>query len=106
MSTDKDRWWVITNMTNLYSQRHFPSLDYILSFHVGLMMRVASRDDHAGNGEPTPFEEVFRRQNQAADLLERAVEALDFQAVGIRNVPSLPIKPHGNRCYRQLSPTG
>ena len=36
ISTDKDRWWVITNPTNLYSQRHFPSLDYTLSFHVGL----------------------------------------------------------------------
>ncbi|GLS33497.1 hypothetical protein SAMN04488498_12564 [Mesorhizobium albiziae] len=84
VSTDKDRWWVITNMTNLYSQRHFPSLDYTLSFHVGLMMRVASRDDRAGDGEPTPFDEVFRRQNQAADLLERAVEAVDFQAVGMQ----------------------
>lgn len=28
VSTDKDRWWVITNHTNLYSQRTFPSLDY------------------------------------------------------------------------------
>ena len=30
VTTDKDRWWVITNLTNLYSQRHFPSLDYTL----------------------------------------------------------------------------
>jgi hypothetical protein len=73
VSTDKDRWWVITNPTNLYSQRHFPSLDYTLSFHVGLMMRVTSRADRAGEREPTPFDEVFRRQNQASDLLERAV---------------------------------
>lgn len=42
VTTDKDRWWVITNLTNLYSQRHFPSLDYTLSFHVGLMMRCAA----------------------------------------------------------------
>ena len=41
--TDKDRWWVITNLTNLYSQRHFPSLDYTISFHIGLMLRIASR---------------------------------------------------------------
>src|SRR6266576_430091 len=27
VTTDKDRWWVITNLTNLYSQKHFPSLD-------------------------------------------------------------------------------
>jgi hypothetical protein len=84
VSTDKDRWWVLTNPTNLYSQRHFPSLDYTLSFHVGLMMRVASRSRRAGEPEPTPFDEVFRRQNQASDLLERAVEAVDFQAIGMQ----------------------
>ena len=84
VTTDKDRWWVITNSTNLYSQRHFPSLDYTLSFHVGLMMRVRSRADKTGEPEPTPFDEVFRRQNQASDLLERAVEAVDFQAVGMQ----------------------
>src|SRR5688572_1442627 len=33
VSTDKDRWWVITNPTNLYSLKTFPSLDYTLSFH-------------------------------------------------------------------------
>src|SRR6266851_9926331 len=84
VSTDKDRWWVITNPTNLYSQRHFPSLDYTLSFHVGLMLRVASRSERDGESEPTPFHEVFRRQAQAAKLLERAVEAVDFQAVGMQ----------------------
>jgi hypothetical protein len=84
VSTDKDRWWVVTNPTNLYSQRHFPSLDYTLSFHVGLMMRVASRSERAGESESTPFDEVFRRQNQASDLLERSVEAVDLQAVGMQ----------------------
>jgi hypothetical protein len=84
VSTDKSRWWVITNHTNLYSQRHFPSLDYTLSFHVGLMMRIASRADRPGEPEATPFDEVFRRQGQASDLLERAVEAIDFQAVGMQ----------------------
>ncbi|RAS29764.1 gamma-glutamylcyclotransferase [Paraburkholderia bryophila] len=84
VTSDKDRWWVITNPTNLYSQRHFPSLDYTLSFHVGLMMRVASHSERAGEPEPTPFDEVFRRQNQATDLLARAVEAVDLQAVGMQ----------------------
>jgi hypothetical protein len=84
VATDKDRWWVITNPTNLYSQRHFPSLDYTLSFHVGLMMRVASRSERDSESDPTPLDEVFRRQGQAAELLERAVEAVDFQAVGMQ----------------------
>ena len=47
-------------------------------------MRVGSRSERAGEPEPTPFDEVFRRQNQASDLLERAVEAVDFQAIGMQ----------------------
>ena len=82
--TDKDRWWVIDNMTNLYSQKSFPSLDYTLSFHVGLMMRLRSRPDGAEAAEPSPFDEVFRRAEQAEDLFDRAVEAEDFQAVGVQ----------------------
>lgn len=79
--TDKDRWWVITNLTNLYSQRHFPSLDYTLSFHIGLMMRLRSKPDNGQ--EPSPFDEVFRRQQQAKDRHDRAIEAEDYQAVGM-----------------------
>ncbi|HEY5237403.1 MAG TPA: hypothetical protein VIJ62_03400 [Rhizomicrobium sp.] len=84
VSTDKDRWWVITNPTNLYSQKHFPSLDYTLSFHIGLMMRVRSRSAKEGESDPSPFDEVIRRQVQAADRLETAIEAVDFQAVGMQ----------------------
>jgi len=82
--TDKDRWWVITNMTNLYSQRHFPSLDYTLSFHIGLMMRIRSRPDTADSEEPSPFDEVFRRQEQAKHRNDTAVETEDYQAVGMQ----------------------
>ena len=84
VTTDKDRWWVITNLRNLYSQRHFPSLDYTLSFHVGLMMRLRSRPDSATSETPTPFDEVFRRQKQAMDRHDNAVEAEDYQAVGLQ----------------------
>ena len=84
VTTDKDRWWVITHPTNLYSQRHFPSLDYTLSFHVGLMMRVSSRDARSAPGEESaPFDEVLRRLGQADEVLERAIEAVDFQSVGM-----------------------
>jgi hypothetical protein len=79
--TDKDRWWVITNLTNLYSQRHFPSLDYTLSFHIGLMMRLRSKPH--GVQEPSPFDEVFRRQQQAKDRHDTAIEAEDYQTVGM-----------------------
>src|SRR6266404_374507 len=33
-------YWDVTCPTNLYSQKLFPSLDYTISFHVGVMLRV------------------------------------------------------------------
>ncbi len=84
VNTDKNRWWVITNMTNLYSQKHFPSLDYTLSFHVGLMMRLRSRNSGPDAEEPGPFDDVLRRQEQIHTGLERAIEAEAFQAIGMQ----------------------
>lgn len=83
VTTDKGRWWVISNPTNLYSQKHFPSLDYTLSFHIGLMMRVQSRSASPDGNDPTPFDEVLRRFDQAQTRFGQAVEAEDFQAVGM-----------------------
>jgi len=83
VKTDKDRWWVITNLTNLYSQKHFPSLDYTLSFHVGLMMRLRSRSEGADASDPSPFDEVLRRMDQAKHRHDTAVEAEYFQSVGM-----------------------
>ncbi len=83
VTTDKDRWWVITNLTNLYSQKYFPSLDYSLSFHIGLMARLRSRSGRIDPSEPTPFDEVVRRGDQAEERHDCAVEIEDFQAVGM-----------------------
>lgn len=83
VTTDKDRWWVITNLTNLYSQKHFPSLDYTLSFHIGLMMRVRNRSARVDSNDPSPFDEVLRREQQAQAKHDTAVEAEDYQAVGM-----------------------
>ncbi|WP_210419664.1 hypothetical protein ACRDU6_13030 [Mycolicibacterium sp. ELW1] len=83
VTTDKDRYWVFTNLTNLYSQKHFPSLDYTLSFHIGLMARIRSKDEAVATGT-TPFDEVFRRLSQAEEALDRAVEVVDFQGVGMQ----------------------
>jgi hypothetical protein len=61
------RWWVITNPTNLYSQAEFPSLDYLLSFHIGLMARIAARDSRtSGNPNKHRFAPAWRRWEQAA----------------------------------------
>jgi hypothetical protein len=83
--TDKDRYWVITSPTNLYSQEYFPSLDYTLSFHVGVMLRVAARQ----RGAPDPAQKarltpVWRRWEDAAATFDAAEEGEDFQAVGMK----------------------
>lgn len=84
VTTDKVRWWVLTNLTNLYSQRHFPSLDYTLSFHISLMARLRDRAGRADAEDPSPFDEVIRRMDQAESRLGHAVEAEDYQAVSMQ----------------------
>jgi hypothetical protein len=81
--TDVQRWWVLTNMTNLYPQAQFPSLDYTLSFHIGLMQRILAKQDN-GENEPTPFLEVHRRHDEVAELIIKAIEAEEFQSAGMR----------------------
>jgi hypothetical protein len=83
--TDRDRYWVITNPTNLYSQTLFPSADYTISFHIGLMQRVWGRRAPAvGEQQRKRLLAVWRRWSQAADALDAADEAEEFQAVGMR----------------------
>lgn len=83
--TDKARWWVVTNPTNFYRQDLFPSLDYTISFHVGVMARVASRrEPGVERAERDFFLAVWRPWEQAAEALDEADEAEEFQAVGMR----------------------
>jgi hypothetical protein len=79
------RWWVITGPTNLYSQQAFPSLDYTLSFHVGVMARVASRDaKQAPPSRKARLRSTWRRWETATEAVDFAHEAEDFQAVVMR----------------------
>lgn len=83
--TDQRRWWVITSPTNLYSQELFPSLDYAISFHVGVTARMMSKPDSGvSDAEQSLMRSAWRRWEQAAELLDEAEEAEDFQAVGMR----------------------
>lgn len=78
------RWWVITGPTNLYSQADFPSLDYTLTFHVGVGARLASRDANIGpNERKGRLRATWRKWENAASSLDRAEEPEDFQAVGM-----------------------
>lgn len=68
--TNNDRYWVVTDPTNLYSHDLFPSLDYTLSFHIGVTTRMM----HSSRGAPNKAHEsrfmaMWRRWEQAADAL-------------------------------------
>src|SRR5258708_15143802 len=80
--TDKDRYWVLTSPTNLYSQRFFPSLDFTLSFHIGVSARIIAMQRGAPNpSHRSRFSPAWRRWEQAAKSYDTAEEAEDFQAV-------------------------
>jgi hypothetical protein len=84
VTTNKDRYWVITEPTNLYSQNLFPSLDYTMSFHIGVTTRVATRQAHkAPSRERLLSQSAWRRWEQAGEAVDTADEAEDFQAVGM-----------------------
>jgi hypothetical protein len=83
----KSRWWVVTNPTNLYSQNDFKSRDVVLSFHVGLMLRVSNKQERKVPVTPTSAELLpgsWRRWQQAFEAYESGDEAENFQAVGVR----------------------
>ncbi|QNA84455.1 hypothetical protein G4G27_10980 [Sphingomonas sp. So64.6b] len=83
--TNLNRWWVITNPTNLYSQKLMPSVDYTLSFHIGLMARVQARREPEGDEVVLQLLSITQRKiHQAALALDAANEIEDFQAIGLQ----------------------
>lgn len=83
--TNLNRWWVITNLTNLYSQTLMPSLDYTLSFHIGLMARLQARREISGNDELFEFISITQRKIYQAQLaFDKADEVEEFQAIGLQ----------------------
>ncbi len=82
--TEENRYWVITNMTNLYDQKRFRSYDETLSFHIGLMLRMTDRQRTELDEEAQGHVDVsWRKYEQAVDAFNLADEAEAFQAVGI-----------------------
>jgi hypothetical protein len=88
--TDKERWWVITAPTNLYSQQQFPSFEVALSFHVGLTARVMEREERTAPQEQAArFTQAWRKWEQAGEALAEADEVEEFQSIGMRCRESL-----------------
>jgi hypothetical protein len=83
--TDKSQLWVITSPTNLYDKTLFPSLDYTLSFHIGVAARMMARHEPGVDAlEQITMQDAWRRWEQAGEVLNEAEEAEDFQTVGMR----------------------
>jgi hypothetical protein len=81
----ESRWWVVTNPTNLYSQADFKSRDVVLTFHVGLALRVSHLQERDVPVAPEPAALLpgsWRRWQQAFETYESGDEAENFQAGG------------------------
>lgn len=83
--TNKDRWWVITNPTNLYSQEQFPNMDLAVTFHMGLCLRIPRADRRrAFDRRLLEFGAVFKSLAEASDAVGQAQTVADYQAIGMR----------------------
>jgi hypothetical protein len=77
----------VTNPTNLYAQRDFKSRDVVLTFHLGLALRLTYLNDRRIPVAPDPATLLpgsWRRWQQALAAYETGDEAENFQAVGVR----------------------
>ena len=67
----KSRWWVVTEPTNLYSQDDFKSRDVVLTFHLGVALRMLylqDRDVPVLPGAADLFPGSWRRWQQTLHL--------------------------------------
>lgn len=81
------RWWIVTNPTNLYRHDDFPSMEVVLSFHIGLTARLAARSAREATATDEQHDRTpaaWRKFAQAAEAIDKADEAEEFQAVGMR----------------------
>lgn len=111
------RWWVVDNSTNLYSQDDFKSVSVVLTFHVGLMTRLATQREVPVNDVAAGLlPGAWRRWEQAVDALTTAAEAEDFQGIGVRlreclvsfvgEVANPELVPHGREAPKSADVDG
>src|ERR1035441_3545199 len=83
--TNADRWWIITEPMNLYSQEQFPNMDLALTFHVGLCLRIPRSERQKLSEIPAePFTACMRGLQEASEALAQAQEVADYQSIGVR----------------------
>lgn len=84
-TNQEERFWVITNPTNLYLQGRFPSYDETFSFHIGIGLRMMDRDRvEIDDDRREQIGSAWRRYEDAVSALNTAREAEDFQGIGIK----------------------
>jgi hypothetical protein len=84
MSND-DRWWVITNMTNLYYQQDFKNVDQAFTYHLSLNQVLAEQFRTEPNEDQTKhLSTPWRKYARAVEAMTEAKESEDFQGVGVR----------------------
>lgn len=82
--TNKDRWWVITGGTNLYSQEQFPNMDLALTFHIGLILRIPRTEEQQEDDlRILPFGRVFEKMEEVGTAVTQAQNLAAYQAVGV-----------------------
>jgi len=104
----ESRWWVVTNPTNLYSQADFKSRDVVLTFHIGLALRMEYLRERDVPVAPEPASLLpgsWRRWQQAFEAYDSDDEAENFQAVGVRLRECL-VSFVGETCSDDLIPDG
>jgi hypothetical protein len=80
-----DRWWVITDFTNLYAQEDFNDIDQAFTYHLGMCALLREKFRIETDEESAEYVgRPWRRLVKAFDAMSEAEEAEDFQAVGIR----------------------
>ncbi|MCX9190314.1 hypothetical protein C3Y87_02560 [Carbonactinospora thermoautotrophica] len=103
-----NRWWVVTNPMSLYSQEDFKSRDVVLTFHVGLALRVSYLQERETPVTPEAADLLpgsWRRWQQAFETYDSGDEAETFQAVGVRLRECL-VSFLGETCSNDLVPDG
>ena len=84
------RWWVITNPTNLYSQTQFPNMDYAVTFHMGLCLRIPRTEEQRQTDfNISAFAQTLNQIGQIADALRQSKNVNDYQSIGVRCRESL-----------------
>lgn len=79
------RWWIITNPTNLYSQEQFPNMDYAVTFHMGLCVRIPRTDQQRrADFSGRPFAPLLLALSELSDALGQAQSVSDYRTIGVR----------------------